>query len=691
MFTVWNAGRPQLNKLTWSSIVCCALAAGALAACGSSGSEQVGVLTQDLGTQEARRVQDFLNARYRMEDVEHSFHTVFGETVDCIDFFAQAGVKQLAAAGTPITEIPKPPSDLTVSQTAASEFEFNGSLDENGNRRECAGNTVPILRITAANIATSGGLDAFLRSQTRQHHHGAPRPPAAPPASAPPPPQAVSCTTELGVDYAHLQHVQEIFQSSATQGPFNITLAVADFSLPQASIFPSIPAEQLATPADEPHNITQIWVFSGYGANDFGCVCGGSNPPCAQTVEAGAMIDSGAAIAWPHDGGTQLPHLAIFSTNNGYGNNSNCYAHLGCASPAPVWFGVTGARMTPGMTLPASSLGAAPLELALQASNATMANTHGWWIAGGINAQTSQPVISTGYLGVFTAGSFSGGMQNAAQTFMVGGEVYDFTDTFALPMGTGAALTAGFGQTAYVRNASTSPVVAPIGIQSTRASTAIPRSYAWTNSPAPAPPASTWQNGFYYGDLPKLLWGGTNFGLHGTAWSGSNYAAECGDNAPTNQGQALIGLSAAASSLHQAHSIQCEVNTVSSTQSACYARSFDPTNNQPSGAVDWDAGYAKAQCAAGEYVQGVEQSTSGVINGILCCPSSTVTQTSCAKQIFYGANSPNYTTNGGADWDNGYDKGQCLPNQVVTGVSAVVSASNGVVGAPHAIYCCPGG
>jgi len=90
---------------------------------------------------ELSRIQTFLNARYATSDVQYSFHTIFGETIDCIDFFSQPGVKQMAAAGRPLTNVPvvSPPPVSPHPPKALQEVSFNGQLDDEGHSRACPG------------------------------------------------------------------------------------------------------------------------------------------------------------------------------------------------------------------------------------------------------------------------------------------------------------------------------------------------------------------------------------------------------------------------------------------------------------------------------------------------------------------------------------------------------------------------
>ena len=123
--------------------------------------------------------------------------------------------------------------------------------------------------------------------------------------------------------------------------------------------------------------------------------------------------------------------------------------------------------------------------------------------------------------------------------------------------------------------------------------------------------------------------------------------------------------------------------------SSCRAVPFDPGNNpNPWGSSgvttqDWDWGFYKAECNSNEYAAGVAQSTSGAIDGILCCPTGggTTAAASCDVQVFANQNSSGYTF---PDWDIGYYKGECPSGQLVFGVSAYADGS----GTPHALLCC---
>jgi hypothetical protein len=84
---------------------------------------------------EVQRVQAFLDSRYTAADVRHSFTTKFAETIDCIDFYAQPGVKALVARGVPIEKIPTVSPNAAANPGPLSDVMFNGDPDESGRPR----------------------------------------------------------------------------------------------------------------------------------------------------------------------------------------------------------------------------------------------------------------------------------------------------------------------------------------------------------------------------------------------------------------------------------------------------------------------------------------------------------------------------------------------------------------------------
>ena len=101
---------------------------------------------------EGERIQAFLDDRYKPSDVQHTYRTREGDTIDCIDFFLQPTAKKLAKRGTPITSIPTPPHP--------PRGRVVSEVDEHGSARACPGTTVGLLRVTREEILAAGDVYA---------------------------------------------------------------------------------------------------------------------------------------------------------------------------------------------------------------------------------------------------------------------------------------------------------------------------------------------------------------------------------------------------------------------------------------------------------------------------------------------------------------------------------------------------
>jgi hypothetical protein len=122
--------------------------------------------------------------------------------------------------------------------------------------------------------------------------------------------------------------------------------------------------------------------------------------------------------------------------------------------------------------------------------------------------------------------------------------------------------------------------------------------------------------------------------------------------------------------------------------SACYLRPFDGLNGvdgsnrgDTDNNTNWDPGGGNiGECAANEFVAGVGQDHSGRTNGLLCCPGS-VGHNACVPEFFYSPLP-------GIDWDYGFAKAQCQSaDQYIAGISVSPQEFNNW-GSPEAILCC---
>ena len=165
-------------------------------------------------------------------------------------------------------------------------------------------------------------------------------------------------------------------------------------------------------------------------------------------------------------------------------------------------------------------------------------------------------------------------------------------------------------------------------------------------------------------------------------WAFGDYKGQCG------LGEPMTGVSRVPGQLWS-EDVECGAPQASYSNSGgeCYARAVKSQDNRGDmdNGTDWDPGSYKTECAANEYVAGVSQASgNGVLTSVLCCPAS-VTHKSCDSQVFYNGDSPAYAL---PDWDVGFYKGQCPAGQYVAGISTPAFSSIGTPGAAHAILCC---
>ena len=387
------------------------------------------------------------------------------------------------------------------------------------------------------------------------------------------------------------------------------------------------------------HSIGQTWMISSDGE---------------QTVETGWIVAPGV------NGGDQTnAHLFIFSTTNDYSN--------GCYNNNPNIFGLTcagpfvetpGAAYTPGMTLSATQFNGSYQAIDFYTYFGNTGSGNGWII------------YNVGY---YPASNFWGSMASGtAGKFQAGFESDDHSGNWVIPMGSGSASNAAFGQAAYVEY-----------MEAESSGGTWSANFSTLSSTASGYTVYTGTSGYYFaGDQIKTFWGGDygdGFSPVGD-WANGYYKGQCPN------GHAVIGDSCYTSAI-QSHAVVCGQQTLVSysggqTGSGCYGRAITNGDNRgyTDNGWDWQVGYIKDECAVNEYAQGISQGKNGYVHGLLCCPGN-VTHQSCDVQVFYSDNSPAFGA--GPDTDPGYNKGICPDGQYVAGVSQNIPD-----GGVYSILCC---
>src|SRR5579872_1549250 len=323
-------------------------------------------------------VAAYRNSFYDDADILHSFQTTVGETIDCIDFYAQRSVKGLVAQGQrpDITKLPKPPPlpGGVPEANVPSHFAFDGSPDLNGNARQCPPGAVAVTRPSVTDITAAGGLEKFKATRRRR-----------------PVPSGSQSTFEndcwlnnapgngLGFPTYNYDHAVGIVRNINYYGLLTI--------MPVYAGFIEVAGE---------HDVSQFWVQTGkcenwYRTSGQGNQCAtgnGVNNQAVQSVEGGWVVDNNQQIA----------KLFMFMTGDGY-YQDNCYAGSdgvgdtvccpgGVSNPSPgqqgtsCWVAAPNAAFTVNESLPTSTAEKPPWELGIQVWNGSTANppAPGWWV-----------------------------------------------------------------------------------------------------------------------------------------------------------------------------------------------------------------------------------------------------------------------------------------------------------------------
>jgi hypothetical protein len=414
------------------------------------GSPAVGPATAR--ADERARIRAALDAHYYSSaDVVYTFEGLYGDVIDCVDYYAQPAARSLKAHGKPVPD-PQPSARSAQSRASLPDYMYNGKPDRLGRPRACPDGTVPLLRVTEDEILAAGGLDAFRKINS----HKPPRPGAMEPPGL--------------IDGHH--HTTQL--STLTS---NITSSISTISV-YAPTVPSIDGFSLG----------QTWTSTGTKSNaPNGCTLG---VDCFQTVEAGWHV-------FPSHYGMNptSAHFFTYATNNGYMNPTpGCYNTLVVDGNDNCLDFVLqqSAPMTPGATLQASVIGGTQVEIQIYIAH----NTNGWCLSTGVNNNLQ-------LVGCWPSSDFFLGMQNAATAFQVGAEAAaQGDDKWLIPMGSGRPPGAGYRQAAYQRDFAA--FAAPDWSYSFQPDVFLDvLSFGQSSN---TPPGGAWTNWFYFGSEPEIGW-----------------------------------------------------------------------------------------------------------------------------------------------------------------------------------------
>jgi len=381
-----------------------------------------------------------------------------------------------------------------------------------------------------------------------------------------------------------------------------------------------------------------------------------------QTVETGVNVS--VSLYGDHN-----PHFFIFATNNNYGNG--CYNNNSSEGPGVclAWIGAPGATLTPGMTLASSTFDSTQAELLLTTYYGFNGyGAVGWNILGA---------------GIYPSGDFFGSMQSSAEDFAVGGEVYDDSASWYVPMGSGAEPMAAYGQAAYWNAPGSTDGLAVINAVTHNWDTTSFND-AWSDRPDYY--GAYWKGGRYYVGPKSASFYSTNYGYQWSAngdWASGHYKAQCDYH---DAGIPLKGV-ATRTDGSATESILCGDYVQFGSNAAQIPVDFSAGDNRREGDAswlpggDWDPGYVKGECGYQEVATGIAQTTGHKLDTILCgyAPGNP-DRASCSVETFGSSNSASYGA--GPDWALGLYKGVCPVGKAVVGISRKST------GAAHAILCC---
>lgn len=344
----------------------------------------------------AKIKQHYLNA-VSQGRLTHQFRSIPGQLIHCIEIGSQDSVKR---AGIDPRRIPRSPMIAPGGSegglqngTNPDDFGMDGSLDAAGNVRRCPSGSIPVLVLSLEDLCRFRKLEDIYQKYP-PGHNSATTVPARPSRGA----RQFQWELPSGHEYATAVHFAE---NQGEQGDFNLWQPVVER-------------------ADE-FSLSQLWVFRGLSAADL------------QTAEAGWQV-------YNLKYGDSLPHLFIFTTQNGYTPPDPGYYNLDPGSP---FIQTDSSVIIAGAMTPGSVYTGTQYNVTL-AFYRDQGGSHNWWLR-----------YNNTWVGYYPNSWFdTDGLADKSDAIQFGGEIVndnlDGVHT-TTDMGSGHFPAEGFQRSAYIK------------------------------------------------------------------------------------------------------------------------------------------------------------------------------------------------------------------------------------------------
>jgi hypothetical protein len=344
---------------------------------------------------EKAQLRAYVDNLYDRQAVRHRFTQPSGAEVDCVDILAQPGLRHGAEKhlATPPPQL-RQLDDATapgLADLAGTEAVLNaGTKNAAGEELACPDGTIPLQRLPQQALDRMQSVDALLRKYPGDAHR-----------------RAQGHIFEDTDETALRAYGPTSLHQYAHAAQYNLANRGANVTINVWNPYVQVGSE---------FSLGQLWVVKGSGTG-------------LQTLEAGVQ-------KYVNLYGNYNPHLFIYSTSNGYGNQG-CY-NLQCGR----FIQVNSSVVIGGNLSPVSTSGGTQYEVQM----AYYLWQGNWWFQ-----------FQGIWVGYYPGSLFNAaGLANGASVIDFGGEIIDdrskhsyhtFTD-----MGSGRYPSAWYGKAAYMRN-----------------------------------------------------------------------------------------------------------------------------------------------------------------------------------------------------------------------------------------------